>query len=128
MTNKQTSSHAKLQRLLKEIFDPPLKDTTFVMCGLVYRIVTFGNNLFFIVFSTYTYKSRQAFLLLRVLTVSQWTSVLLVFPSYVNLFCDVKWQEISLDKLPFLSLAIVLLVPLPFWFLPESKYFFFYLF
>lgn len=60
MTNIQTSSQAKLQRLLKETFDPPpqrwrLRDTTFEKCGLVYRIVTFGNNLLFIVFGTYTH-------------------------------------------------------------------------
>lgn len=61
MTNIQTSSQAKLQRLLKEIFDPPppqrwrLRDTTFEKCGLVYWIVTFGKNVLFIVFSTYTH-------------------------------------------------------------------------
>lgn len=61
MTNIQTSSQAKLQRLLKEIFDPPplqrwwLRDTTFEKCGLVYWIVTFGKSVLFIVFSTYTH-------------------------------------------------------------------------
>lgn len=55
ITHNQTSAQAKLQRLLQEIFHFfsqkwRCRDTTFVNCGLVYRIVTLCNNLFFFVF------------------------------------------------------------------------------